>query len=319
MKSTMGWGALLSLGMMMGLTACGGGDDDVAPPTAPLAVVEPCPVLPLANPAAPAPVSATGAYLCAAGVGATDLEASVAFYKGLGMKEKARITRTDRDEVVMVAADARGSQLVLFKHTDGVTRNYKQNPGKIVFYVGDTAAAVTAVVAAGGSASTPANFNGSMVSFSRDPDNNLVEIASSAAATTPYVSAFGIGVADLEAAKAFYVDTLDMKLVAPKLSIAKAPNTPWYDEYILGSKAGRGASIVLMTYTDGTAKNYKDNPVTLGLRVDQPGAYAKRIFDAGRTVTRAPAAATEPALGDALVGYAKDTDGTVLEILSSPN
>ncbi|ARN20899.1 VOC family protein [Piscinibacter gummiphilus] len=267
-----------------------------------------------------ASTSTTGAYLCSAGVGVTDLEKSVAFYKAaFGMTERVRLTRTDRDEVVLDAADKRGAQLVLYKHTDGSTRNYKQNPGKIVFYVSDTPAAVAAVVAAGGSASTPANFNGSMVSFSRDPDNNLVEIASSAAATTPYVSAFGIGVADLEAAKTFYVDTLDMKLVAPKLSIAKAANTPWYDEYILGSKAGRGASIVLMTYTDGTAKNYKDNPVTLGLRADRPGDYAKRIFDAGKTVTRAPAAATEAALGDALVGYAKDADGTVLEILSSPN
>jgi len=267
-----------------------------------------------------ASTSTTGAYLCSAGVGVTDLEKSVAFYKAaFGMTERVRLTRTDRDEVVLDAADKRGAQLVLYKHTDASTRNYKQNPGKIVFYVSDTPAAVTAVVAAGGTASTPANFNGSMVSFSRDPDNNLVEIASNAAATTPYVSAFGIGVADLEAAKAFYVDTLDMKLVAPKLSIAKAPNTPWYDEYILGSKAGRGASIVLMTYTDGTAKNYKDNPVTLGLRTDRPGEYAAGIFKAGKTVMRAPAAAPEAALGDALVGYAKDADGTVLEILSSPN
>ena len=264
--------------------------------------------------------STTGAYLCSAGVGVSDLEKSVAFYKAaFGMTERVRLTRTDRDEVVLEAADKRGAQLVLYKHTDNSERNYKQNPGKIVFYVNDTAAAVAAVVAAGGSASTPANFGGSMVSFSRDPDNNLVEIASSAGATTPYVSAFGIGVADLEAAKTFYVDTLDMRPVAAKLSIAKAPNTPWYDEYILGSKAGRGASIVLMTYTDGSAKHYKDNPVKLGLRADQPGAYAKRIFDAGKTITRAPAAATEAALGDALVGYAKDADGTVLEILSSPN
>lgn len=268
-----------------------------------------------------ASTSATGAYLCSAGVGVSDLDKSVGFYKAaFGMTERVRLQRTDRDEVVLEAADKRGAQLVLFKHTDGAAPNYKQNPGKIVFYVQDTAAANVAVAAAGATPSAPAAFGASMVSFARDPDNNLVEIASNAAATTPYVSAFGIGVADLEAAKAFYLDTLDMKLAAPaKLPIAKGPGMPWYDEYILASKAGRGASIVLMTYTDGSVKNYKDNPVKLGLRADQPGAYAKRIFDAGKTVTRAPAAATEAALGDALVGYAKDADGTVLEILSSPN
>ena len=127
---------MMSLGTLLWLGGCGGSGDgvDEAPisPLLPAAAVEPCPVL--AAPAgAAATVSSTGAYLCAAGVGATDLEASVALYKALGMKEKARISRTDREEVVMVSADARGSQMVLFKHTDGAAHNYKKTREKLSF------------------------------------------------------------------------------------------------------------------------------------------------------------------------------------------
>ena len=299
------------------LTACGGSDDNVAAP-APQAA-EPCAAIAAPTPAsgASAPLSVTGAYLCAAGVGVSDLDKSVAFYKAaLGMTERARIARADRNEVVLDAADRRGSQLVLYTYTDGSARNYQRNPGKVVFYVKDTAAAVAQVVAAGGSASPPVAYAGRQVSFARDPDGTLVEVTSEPSAVVSYVSAFGVGVSDLEAAKAFYVDTLDMRVLA-KLSVAKAPGMPWYDEYILAANAGRGSSIVLMHYTDGSTKNYLDNPVKLSLRVTDPVAYAQRIAAAGKPVLRPPV--PEPALGGTVVGQAQDGDGTLLEILTSPN
>ncbi len=274
---------------------------------------------PTSAPGAAAPVSATGAYLCAFGVGVTDLEISAKFYKAaFGMTERVRLTRPDRQELVLESADRRGSQLVLFKFTDGVSRNLKRNPGKIVFYVKSTEAAIASVVAAGGNASAPAAFSGRQVSFGRDPDNNLVEITSEPTAVAPYVSAVGVGVADLETAKSFYVDALDMKVLA-KLSVTKEPAMPWYDEYILTANSGRGSAIVLMHYTDGSAQNYANNPVRLSIRSDRPGAYAKRIFDAGKRVVQAPAATKEPTLGDAVIGQALDADGTALELLGSPN
>ena len=173
-----------------------------------------------------APTSATGAYLCGFGIGVTDLEASTKFYKAaFGMTERVRLTRTDRVEVVLNSADRRVAQLVLFQFTDGKVRKVKQNPGKIVFNVKNTQAAVDAFTAAGSSASAPAEFSGRQVSFGRDPDNNLVEMNSDPTAVASYFSAAGLGVADLEAAKTFYVDVLDMK-VAAKLSVAKAPACP---------------------------------------------------------------------------------------------
>ena len=140
-----------------------------------------------------------------------------------------------------------------------------------------------------------------MVGFGRDRDLNLIEFTSlpaadpSGAQTHSYIAAFGVGVSNLEAARAFYVNTLDMR-VSQFLSVTKPTatggTTPWYDEYILVSNAGRGSAVVLMTYTDGVAKNYNANPVKLTLRVNDPAAYAQRITAAGvagATVTRAPA------------------------------
>lgn len=287
---------------------------------------DPCPAL--AAPAAAASASAPGAYLCAAGVGASQLEASVAFYKGLGMVERARLVRHNRREVVLDSAEGRGSRLVLFAFTDGSTPHYAQNPGKIVFYVKDADAFAAAITAAGGRVTLPPTaFGGSgvMVGFARDRDNNLIEFTNPpgnsplAAQSHSYIAAFAVGVSNLEAAKAFYVNTLGMQ-VKQFLQVEKPSytggTTPWYDEYILASPTGRGAAIVLMHFTDGTPKNYANNPVKLTLRVDDPAAYAQRITAAGASVQRAPAA--HPELGGAVLGYASDADGTLLEILNSP-
>lgn len=306
---------LLTSGIIIGTAGCGTSEDTIDPCT-PLAPA-------VATAGAPAPTSTTGAYLCAAGVGVSNLEASVSFYTAaFAMKERARLTRVDRREVVLDSADGRGSRLVLMSFTDGSARNYQQNPGKIVYYVKDVNAIAAAVVAAGGTVSTPAPFAGRMVAFGRDKDQNLIEITSEPTAVHSYISAFGVGVSNLEAAKKFYVDTLDMKVLA-KLSVTRptSPTTtgPWYDEYILSSSAGRGSAIVLMTYTDGTARNYANNPVKLALRVNDPVAYAKRISAAGAKVVLEPVSFGESVLGDTVVGYARDADGTVLEILDSPN
>lgn len=306
------------------LSACGGGDDDTP-------VFNPCAALPAPTPAsgASAPVSATGAYMCAAGVGVTNLEASVTFYKRLGMTELARLTRTDRREVVLESADRRGSRLVLYTYTDGSTRNYRQNPGKIVFYARDAAAFAADFAAAGGTVSSQPRVidaAGTRVGFGRDLDLNLIEIAQmpaaspTAAQTHSYISAFGIGVSNLEAARTFYMNTLDMRqslYLQVTKPTATGGTTPWYDEYILVSNSGRGSAIVLMNYTDGVPKNYTDNPVKITLRANDPTTFAQSIAAAGRTVTRMPAPAPEPSLGGAVVGYAKDADGTLLEILGA--
>ncbi|WP_304074145.1 VOC family protein [Maricaulis maris] len=123
----------------------------------------------------------------------------------------------------------------------------------------------------------------------------------------PSVAAFGIGVSDLAASAAFYENTLGMKRVLD-LSLGHM------DEVILLFPDG-GSAIALMHWTDGSARNYADNPVKIVLRVADPKLLAERIRAAGLPVIRDPEPAAE--VGGAVVGFAKDPDGYLIELLES--
>lgn len=141
-------------------------------------------------------------------------------------------------------------------------------------------------------------------------DNNLIEIVGDAAATESYFGAFGIGVSDLAAAKAFYADTLGFK-VSLFLPIAGQ-----YNEYILQGYGG--SALVLMNWTNGSVRNYTDNPVKLEIATASPEAFIDTIDDAGERVVQTPAVSEDAGREDELVGFAKDADGTLLEVLLAP-
>jgi lactoylglutathione lyase len=127
------------------------------------------------------------------------------------------------------------------------------------------------------------------------------------ARSADYIGATGIGVSDLQRSAAFYRDALGMKeTMTFKLD--------YMDEIVLGHE-GRNA-VVLMHYTDGSVRNYKDNPVKLVFYVADPKAVAERIRAFGCEVTREPAPIDT--LNGAVVGLAKDPDGYVVELLQSP-
>ena len=256
------------------------------------------------------------AYLSGAAIGVSSLDDSLAFYlEGLGMREIERRTRENREEVVLESADGRGSQVILMGFTDGVTRNYRQNPGKLVFYAKDPTAFAQDIRDAGGVVLVepvdqgPALGN-AVVGFGRDLDNNLIEIVGDAAATDSYFGAFGIGVSDLAAAKAFYADTLGFK-VSLFLPIAGQ-----YNEYILQGYGG--SALVLMNWTNGSVRNYTDNPVKLEIATASPEAFIQTIDDAGQRIIQTPEISEEVGRSGQLVGYAKDADGTLLELLLAP-
>ena len=256
------------------------------------------------------------AYLSGAAIGVSSLDDSLAFYlEGLGMREIERRTRENREEVVLESADGRGSQVILMGFTDGVTRNYRQNPGKLVFYAKDPTAFAQDIRDAGGVVLVepvdqgPALGN-AVVGFGRDLDNNLIEIVGDAAATDSYFGAFGIGVSDLAAAKAFYADTLGFK-VSLFLPIAGQ-----YNEYILQGYGG--SALVLMNWTNGSVRNYTDNPVKLEIATASPEAFIQTIDDAGQRIIQTPEISEEVGRSGQLVGYAKDADGTLLEVLLAP-
>lgn len=310
--------AIAVAGLACTVAACDGSDDDVAaPPPPPVAVVDPCPAI--TSGGATPPVAAP--YVCGIQVGVADLEKSVAFYKALGLQETGRLRRTDRDEVVLASPDGTGSHLVLFHHLDAAGRDYRRNPGKVVFYAKDAVAFGAGFARAGGVLSAPpVPYQGTLVGFGRDLDNNLVEIAQSATAVTAYLSAVGLGVSNLEAARTQYLGLGFQQ--AARLSVSKPDGqggtTPWYDEYILVSPSRKGASVVLMTYTDGQPRNYTDVPVAVGLRVPDPAAFAQAAGAAGATVVSAPAASAEPVLGGLVTGTARDADGTLLHFHAAP-
>src|SRR5450631_4407437 len=117
------------------------------------------------------------------------------------------------------------------------------------------------------------------------------------ARSTDYIGATGIGVSDLKRSAGFYVRALGMQEM-------RTVKIDYMDEIIL-SHEGRNA-VVLMHYTDGSARNYRDNPVKLVFYVTDPAAIAEKVRAAGCEVTHAPA--VSPNLGGAQVCMAKDPD-----------
>jgi lactoylglutathione lyase len=125
--------------------------------------------------------------------------------------------------------------------------------------------------------------------------------------STDFIGATGIGVSDLAASSAFYQAALGMQ-------VTQTFELDHMDEIVLAHE-GRNA-LVLMHWTDGSARNYKDVPVKLVFFVSDPVAVAARIKAAGGTMTREPAPIES--MGGAMVGLGTDPDGYVVELLQAP-
>jgi lactoylglutathione lyase len=119
-----------------------------------------------------------------------------------------------------------------------------------------------------------------------------------------FLTAVGIGVADLERSTAYYRDVLGMQHV-------RDFHLDYMDEVMLAHE-GRNA-VVLMHYKDGSERNYRDNPVKLVFYVTDPAAIAAKVKAAGCEVTHPPG--VNASLGGAQVCLAKDPDGYVIELI----
>jgi lactoylglutathione lyase len=119
-----------------------------------------------------------------------------------------------------------------------------------------------------------------------------------------YLSAVGIGVADLDRSVDFYCRVLGMQ----KTQTFKLPEM----EEIIVAHEGRNA-VVLMHYTDGSTRNYRDNPVKLVFYVADAKARTEAIRAEGLAITRE--AEPIPAMGNAIIGMGKDPDGYVIELI----
>jgi lactoylglutathione lyase len=122
-----------------------------------------------------------------------------------------------------------------------------------------------------------------------------------------FLTAVGIGVSDLARSADFYKRVLGMR----EMQTFKLPTM---DEIVLAHE-GRNA-VILMHYTDGSARTYKDNPVKLVFYVTDPAGLVNRIRAEGLEITQ-EAAAVE-SMGGAMIGLAKDPDGYVIELIQAP-
>jgi acyl dehydratase/catechol 2,3-dioxygenase-like lactoylglutathione lyase family enzyme len=121
------------------------------------------------------------------------------------------------------------------------------------------------------------------------------------------LGAVGLGVSDLARSVDFYTRVLGMTQI-------RTFKIPYMDEVVVAYE-GRTA-VVLMHYTDGSARNYTDNPVKLILYVPDPGAVVELIRAEGLSIVRE--AAPHPMLDGAVMALAKDPDGYSLELVELP-
>jgi predicted enzyme related to lactoylglutathione lyase len=118
----------------------------------------------------------------------SDLAKSIAFYTGpMSMTRAGELKRDDRIETVLTPKSF-GIAIALMQFTDGKSRNFKNNPVKIVFAVADADAASKRITDAGYTFSVPGLF-------AQDPDGYTIELNARMGADYG-IAAFGIGVAD---------------------------------------------------------------------------------------------------------------------------
>ena len=121
----------------------------------------------------------------------------------------------------------------------------------------------------------------------------------------PLLSAVGIGVSDLAKSTDFYVNVMGMQKI-------RSYHLDEMDEEVLGYPEAE-SYIVLMHWTDGSKRNYKDLPIKIVTRTSDPAALQAKIKAAGYEITREYTPSDQ--VGGSSVGFAKDPDGYVLELL----
>jgi lactoylglutathione lyase len=119
----------------------------------------------------------------------------------------------------------------------------------------------------------------------------------------------GIGVSNLKRSVDFYTRVCGMVQV-------QTIKLDYMDEVILAYSAdgsiAKGSRLVLMHWTDGSKRNYKDNPIKLVLGVPDARAVADRIRAEGLEIVREP---VQSKVSPNIVGFAKDPDGYLIELL----
>jgi catechol 2,3-dioxygenase-like lactoylglutathione lyase family enzyme len=134
--------------------------------------------------------------------------------------------------------------------------------------------------------------------------------AAATATMGSYIGGAGIGVADLAVSQEFYTSVFGMQLRY------ELPVPNYVNEKVMYFKDSKGSDVVLMSYIDGATHNYTRNPVKLVFYVPSAQTVVDAIRAKGLEIPSEPAA--QAAFGGTVIGFARDPDGYVLEIIESP-
>ena len=126
----------------------------------------------------------------------------------------------------------------------------------------------------------------------------------------PYLGAAGIGVSDLNRSFDFYTNVVGMTLRY------ELPVPGYVNEKVLYFKDSKGSDVVLMSYIDGKPRNYANNPVKLVFYVPSASALIEKIRARGLPILSEPA--PQAAFNNTVIGFARDPDGYILEIIEQP-
>lgn len=129
------------------------------------------------------------------------------------------------------------------------------------------------------------------------------------AARTRFLAAVGIVVQDLERALDFYTSIIGME----EVQRIEVPDKN-LDEVVLTFPGSRGAAILLMRFSDGEDRAYKDDGGKLVLQVGDCVAVTEAARAAGYGVTREPG--EYPGFGT--ISMIQDPDGRTVELMGAP-
>lgn len=123
-----------------------------------------------------------------------------------------------------------------------------------------------------------------------------------------YIGAVGIAVSDLDASAKFYTTMIGMVEL-------QRMELPTLQQAVLGFEGVRGASVLLMKHKDESAQCH-DNPVKLVFYVPDTAGMLEDMRAASYVIHRE--AKPVEILDGAIVGFAKDPDGYLVELVQKP-
>lgn len=239
--------------------------------------------------------STSHSRIAGAGIGVSNIQRSIDFYTTVLELDDAgsRPGKLDRIVEEHILTDRDGQEIALMDF--GPNEDCRRRPGKLVFAVSNTTKYFNKALANGAtSVSRPL--------LCRDPDGYIVEFYARANVGKPLLVAVGVGATNLRKSQAFYQNVLGFKYSMGM------PVVGLMTERILqspGSTRGFG-DLVIMNYT--ARMDYANVPAKVTFHVQDAVGFANAIkADNPGNILLEPTATS--------VGYAKDIEGTLLEII----